>query len=298
MSTSRVAEAFEPPRASNPRMPFASPRLICLLAALACALAPTRLPAQASDIPSAAPPTVAGQTSEQRGRILLDQMIAALGGTAWLNRASVQQEGRTAAFFHGEPNLGVTEFIEYHRLPVNGQTEADRIEFTKKRDIIQIWTPDNGYEITYKGNSALPADQVADTLRRRAHSIEAVVRTWINAPGVVIVSEGASMVERKLADKITVLSANNDAVTIEIDSATHLPLRRTFQWRNDQFKDHDEDTEEYDDYHTIQGLPTAMTLTRYHNGDMASQRYLTKVTYNVAFDPVLFDHDLPLHKKK
>jgi hypothetical protein len=266
--------------------------------AIACALTPSCLHAQASDIPSAAPPTVAGQTAEQRGRSLLDQMIAALGGQAWLNRASIQQEGRTASFFHGEPNLGVVDFIEYHRLPINGQTEADRIEFTKKRDIIQIWTPDNGFEITYKGNIALPADQVADTLRRRAHSIEAVVHTWIDAPGVVIVSEGTSMVERHLADKITVLSANNDAVTIEIDDATHLPLRRTFQWRNDQFKDHDEDAEEYDDYHPMQGLPTAMTITRYRNGDMASQRYLTKVTYNVAFAPTLFDHDIPLHKKK
>ena len=36
-------------------------------------------------------------------------------------------------------------------------------------------------------------------------------------------------VERKIADKVTVLSPDNDAVTIELDAITHLPLRRTFR---------------------------------------------------------------------
>jgi hypothetical protein len=269
---------------------------ICFAAALLAA--PARLLAQASEIPSAAPAAPNGQTPEQRGRALLDQMVAALGGRAWLDRATIEQEGRTSSFFHGQPNLGVTDFRELRRLPASGLPEADRIEFGKKHDVIQIWTPDAGTEITYKGIGPLPREQVEDTLRRRAHSIEEVVRTWIDAPGVIVLSEGATMVERRLADKVTVLSANNDAVTIELDAATHLPLRRTFEWRNQQFKDHDEDAEQYDDYHPVQGLPTAMTITRYRNGDMATQRYLTKVVYNAPLAPALFDPTIPLHGKK
>jgi hypothetical protein len=168
----------------------------------------------------------------------------------------------------------------------------------KKIDVVQIWTGSNGYEITFKGTTTLPKEQVEDYYRRRAHSIEEVVHTWIDAPGVMIVAEGATMVERRLADKVTVLSANNDAVTLELDATTHLPLRLTFQWRNPQFKDFDEETETYDDYHTIQGLPTAMTITRYHNGDMTNQRYLTKVEYNLGLSPDLFDPSVALKAKK
>jgi hypothetical protein len=264
---------------------------------LACA---PRLLAQARDIPSAAPTLAPGQTPEQRGHALIDEMIEALGGRAWLDRTSIQQEGRTAAFFSGRPTGSVVEFREFRRLPVNGQTEADRIEFTKKRDIIQVWTGDGGYEITYKGNNPLPKDQVEDVLRRRAHSIEEVVRSWIHAPGVMIVAEGTTMVERRQAETVTVLTANNDAVTIDLDATTHLPLRRTFQWRNQQFKDHDEDAEEYDDYHPVQGLQTAMTITRYRNGDMISQRFIykDKLIYNAAIAPAMFDPTIPLHPKK
>jgi hypothetical protein len=290
-------------RRALPRMSLAA---LALLAGWFAASA--RLLGQASDIPSAAPASDAanGQTTEQRGRALIDEMVAALGGELWLNRATVQLEGRGAAFFHGQPDTGISEYHEARRFPASGLPEADRIGFLtergmimpgKKIDVVQIWTANQGYEITFKGQTTLPKEQVEDYYRRRAHSVEEVVRTWIHAPGVMIIAEGTSMVERRLVDKVTVLSANNDAVTLELDATSHLPRRRTFQWRNDQFKDFDEDAEEYDDYHTFQGLPTAMTITRYHNGDMTSQRFFTKVVYNVPLAPALFDPSAVLSKK-
>ena len=34
-----------------------------------------------------------------------------------------------------------------------------------------------------------------------------------------------------------------------MDVQTHLPLRRSFQWRDPLYKDKNTDAEEYDDYH-------------------------------------------------
>jgi hypothetical protein len=283
---------------------IALPATFLLLAATLLA-APQRLHAQASDLPSAAP-AAAKLSDTDRGRQLIDQMVAALGGEAWLNRATIQIDGRGSAFFRGQPNPYIVEYHELRRLAVNGQTEADRVGFLtergmilpgKKIDVVQIWTAGNGYEITYKGQTTLPKDQVEDYYRRRAHSIEEVVHNWLKAPGVMIVAEGTVMVDRRLADRVTVLSANNDAVTLDLDAATQLPLRRTFRWRNPQFKDYDEEAETYDDYHTIQGLPTPLTITRYHNGEMSNQRFLTRVVYNLQLDPSLFDPAVALKKK-
>ena len=278
-----------------------------LLIAATLIAAPQRLRAQASDIPSAAPASAApGQSDTDRGRQLIDQMIAALGGEMWLNRATIQLDGRTSSFFHGEPNPSITEYHEQRRLALNGQPESDRIGFLtergmiepgKKIDVVQIWTAGNGTEITFKGQIALPKEQVEDYYRRRAHSIEEVVHNWLKAPGVMVVSEGTVMVVRRLADRVTVLTADNDAVTLELDATTHLPLRRTFRWRNPQFKDYDEESETYDDYHTIQGLPTPLTVTRYHNGEMSGQRFLTRVVYNLPLAPSLFDPAVLLKKK-
>jgi hypothetical protein len=262
-------------------------------------LAPAQaLLAQASAIQSAAPPPVSGQEQDRRGRKLLEQMAEALGGPAWLNRTSMLRQGHTASFFRGNPTMNVIDFWDYTRFADASHPEAERIEFTKKHDIVQIWTPTNGYEITYKGNKPLPEDQVQETLRRRSHSVEAIIQTWLKQPDVVVLYEGTSMVERRMAEKVTLLGADNDSVTLELDATTHLPLRRSFQTRNNTFKDYDEDEEQYEDYHLIQGLQTPFTISRYHNGDLSNQRFFTKIEYDVPLTPEMFDTERPLKGKK
>jgi hypothetical protein len=291
-----------------PRLKQICLKQLALSIALGLSLAATpHLPAQARDIPSAGPTHPADQTQEQRGRKLLDQMLEALGGDAWLNRRNMRVYGHSGRFFQGAPNGIVIDFTATHQFPSGDRPEAQRIGFItdksmilpgKKIDIVQIWINNTGHEVTYKGNTTLPKDQVEDFYRRQDHSIESIYRVWLKAPGVVVIDEGSTMVERRITERVTILSDNNDAVTVDIDAQTHLPRRRTFQWRNTTFKDHDEDAEEYDDYHTIQGLPTALTITRYHNGDMASQTFYTKAEYDVDLPPETFNPDILLKKKQ
>ncbi len=259
---------------------------------------PQPLLAQASTIPSAAPPPVSSQEQDKRGRALLQQMVEALGGDAWRNRTSMLREGHTASFFHGAPTLNVVDFWDYTRFPTAAEPEAERIEFTKKHDVVQIWTPTNGFEITYKGNKPLPEEQVQDYLRRRSHSIESIIETWLKEPDIVVLYEGTTMVERRMAEKVTLLGADNDAVTLELDANTHLPLRRSYQTRNTTFKDIDEEEEQYEDYHLIQGIQTPLSISRYHNGDLSNQRFFTKVEYDVPLTPEMFDTERPLKGKK
>lgn len=294
-------------------MPRRSSLLAVAASVLAAALFCPALFAQAADIPSAAP---AGGTlnPEQHGLDLLQQMATALGGDAWRDRQTETVLGHSAAFFRGQPTGVNLEFAEYFQIPspptsssATGRPPAERIEFIspkgiilpgKKHDVIQIWTADNGYEITYKGKTAIPKDIATDYLRRRAHSIDSIFSQWLKQPGVVVVYEGTTTVERHPADKVTILSANNDAVTLELDSSSHLPLARTFQWRNEQFQDHDEDREEYSDYHAYNGVQTPLTVFRYRNGDLVNQRFLSKVQYNQQLPPGTFDPDAPLPQKK
>jgi hypothetical protein len=83
-----------------------------------------------------------------------------------------------------------------------------------------------------------------------------------------------------------------------MDAETHLPRSRTFQWRDPLYKDKNEEREEYDDYHTIDGIPTPYSITRFHNGDVTSQRYLYKAAYNVPLPPDAFNVDAAAAKVK
>jgi hypothetical protein len=275
------------------------------------ALAPTRLHAQASAVPSAAPATPAGADTEQRGHALIDQALQALGGDAWLNKTTMTAEGRGSSFFHGEPNPYGSE---YHKAVRYAQpkatppvTYASRIGLLtdrsmifpgKKIDVIQMLVDNKEYEVTYKGKTEVPQKLSDEDLRRLAHSLDAVLQQWIHAPGVMIVYEGQKLIDRHLADQVSVLNAGNDAVTLYLDAASHLPFRSSFQYRDPQFHDFDEESETYDDYHVFQGINTPLTVTTYHNGDMVGQAFLTKVTYNEPLAPDFFSPDAVSAKLK
>jgi hypothetical protein len=155
--------------------------------------------------------------------------------------------------------------------------------------VVQLYVGRTGMEVTYKGKAALPQEQVDDFLRRRDHSIETVIKSWLNDPATILVYEGQRLAERHLADQVTLISAQNEAVTIQMDTQTHLPLRRIFQWRDPLYKDKNTDAEEYDDYHLVDGLPTAFNITRFKNDDMVRQMYLDRVNYNQDVAPDLWD---------
>jgi hypothetical protein len=217
----------------------------------------------------------ASQKNAKLARTALDAMVQAMGGPDWLNMRTQLRQGHVAAFFHGKPSGGTTDYWEYHVWP-----DHDRIEYTKHRDVVQFYIGRTGEEVTYKGKAALPQEQVDDFLRRRDHSIETAVKLWLKDPQTILIYEGQRLAERHLADQVTLISAQNEAVTILMDTQTHLPLRRTFEWRDPLYKDKNLDAEEYDDYHTVNGLPTPFTITRFKNEDMISQRFLDHVTYN------------------
>jgi hypothetical protein len=216
-----------------------------------------------------------GVKNSKQARAALDAMVQAMGGQAWLNMKNRMQQGHVAGFDHGQPGEGTTDYWDYHSWP-----DDDRIEYTKHRDVLQFYVGREGWEVTYRGKKALPKEQVDDYMRRRDHSIETVVKKWLNDPQTILVYEGQRLAERHLADQVTLISPQNESVTIQMDMQTHLPLRRTFEWRDPVFKDKNLDAEEYDDYHTFDGIPTAFTITRFKNNEIIHQYFLVHVTYN------------------
>lgn len=234
-----------------------------------------------------------GGGNAAQARKVLDAVITALGGDRWLQLDCQLRTGHIAAFYHGKPSGGTTRFWEYHSWP-----DHDRSEYTVHRDVIQIYIGRKGWEVTYKGKTPLPTEQVDDYLRRRDHSVETALKEWLKDPRTILIYEGQHLASRHLADQVTLISAQNESVTILADVQNHLPLQRTFSWRDPVYKDKNADTEEYDDYHTVDGLPTPFTVTRFRNSEMTRQSFLDKVTYHPELPLDFWDVDAIMHHTK
>jgi hypothetical protein len=268
--------------------------IFLLLLCSALALSAQNLSPDAPPVSTVGPPAASTQDpSAAKARAVLDAMVQALGGDLWLHYQNAYTDGRIAGFYQGKPTGGTVNYWYWHT------PQADRIDLSEKTHDKKGWTQlfvgNNCWEFTFRGRNPLPKDVCAAAIRNHEHSIEDAIRVWLKDPNTILMYEGQSLAERHLAQQVTLLNAQNDSVTIQVDAQTHLPLRRTYYWRDPVYQDKNEEVEEYDDYHLIDGIQTPFTITRFHNGDMIQQRFVFKAAYNVPVPPGAFDQDQPAH---
>jgi hypothetical protein len=236
--------------------------------------------------------TAAAQTSPvtnpeaanaQRARELLQKAVQALGAQAYLSIVDLRQEGRTYSFYHERPRGVGMLFWRFWKWP-----DKERVELTKQRDVIYIHNADNGYETTFRGTRPEEAKDLAEYLRRREYSLERVLRVWLNDPAAAFYYDGAAYAENKPAEQVTITTGNGLVQTLYLDKFNFLPIAKSFVYRDPETRERNEDLESYDNYHLVQGVNTPLTITRKRNGEMTTQRFITRVVFNSGLADSLF----------
>src|SRR3984885_2430335 len=236
----------------------------------------TSAPAKDSSIPP-------DQENAHKARELLEQAIQALGGQVYLNVHEMQEQGRVYSFYHGRPTSNGVFFWRFLEFP-----DKERIELTPQRDIAYIYTGDKGYEVTYKGPRAVEKKDLEDYLRRHKFSLETILRSWVNDPTVALFFDGSALAGSLAAQRVTLINAKNESVSVYFDIDTHLPIKKSYSWRDPADKERDVEEETYDGYRLVQGVMTPFGFTRYFNGDMQTERFITSASYSQDFNQALF----------
>jgi len=222
--------------------------------------------------------------NSRKARALLDQAIQALGGQPYLSIHDIEQEGRTYSFYHGRPTSNGVLFWRFVEFP-----DKERIEVTKQRDVAYLYVGDKGYELTFKGPHAVEKKDLEEYLRHRRFSLDTVLRTWTNDPGIAFFYDGNALAGNLPAQRITMINAKNEAVSLFFDIDTHLPIKKSYTWRDPVDKERNVEEEIFDNYRQVQGMMIAWGFTRYFNGDMQSQRFASSVHINQGLNEAMFD---------
>jgi hypothetical protein len=241
--------------------------------------------------------------SARKARALLDDAIHALGGPAYLEIQGLTQQGRSYSFHRGQANSAGISFTRTRKF-----WDKDRIDYTAahevdaylifgvevpvanvKTRVTLIYNGDKGYELTNAGIRDMDSKDMVSYLRLRHFAIDAVLRQWINESGVALFYEGQTVAAQKQADQITVMNAKNEAVTLYLDSTSHLPIKKSFTWRDSEDKQRNIEDEVYDNYRPVQGVQIPFDVTRLFNGEMSAQYFLYSATLSPALTDTLFD---------
>jgi hypothetical protein len=224
------------------------------------------------------------QQNARKARDLILQAIQALGGDIYLNARNLEEQGRTYSFYHGNPTSNGIFFWRFTEFP-----DKERIELTPQRDIAYIYVGNKGTEVTYKGPRAVEKKDLDDYLRRRRFSLETILRTWLNDPTVAFFSDGLALAGSVAAQKVTLINAKDEAVSLYFDNDTHLPIKKDYSWRDPVDKQKNIEEESFDNYRPVQGIMTYFNFTRYFNGDMQNERFVTSASYNQNLNQAMFD---------
>lgn len=283
---------------------FAAILSLLLLTALTYAQTGTEPPARAPLPPEPkAPVNLNDSESAHKARALLDQTIESLGGQPYLTFESRSETGRYYPLYHGRTNSTGIPYNYYLKYPDKDRFEVIALKDIhvipgtidiggvkgRKADLILIHNGNQGYEITYKGTAAQDKLDLQNYLRRREHSPEWVFRKWLTDPTVALFYDGLDVVDSKPTEGITMLNSRNDSVKVWLDQYTHYPIKISYSWRDLQDKQMNTEEEIYDNYKPEDGIMTPHSLTRYFNGEMSQQRFITKARYNMHLPDKLFD---------
>jgi len=267
-----------------------------------------------NDLPSGGTTATAGTVSTTMGGSVT---IAADGTFIYTPKANPTLAAVTADSFHytissdtggtgtpttaqGTANLALVGRVWYVlnnvTLTGNGQSQspfktlAEAITTASlANDVIYVYQGDTGIEITYKGPHPEDPKDLTEYLRRRHFSLDWVLRKWLSEPGIALFYEGQTVAEEKPVEQVTVMNAHNEGVTLYLNTDDHLPVKKSYSWRDTTDKQRNIEDEVYDNYREVQGVMTPFTITRFYNGDMSGQRFLTAVSYNQGISDSRFE---------
>jgi hypothetical protein len=223
------------------------------------------------------------EQSAAKAKQILQEAIVALGGSSYLNVHNSTCTGRIGQFDHSGEVTGFGHFIDYEVPP-----DKERQENLPKRNIIEVYNGDKGWDLDRGGVSEAPQVDVVDFVESNKKDLGNILRYRIHEPGMVFRYGGPDIVDLKQVDWVELVDSDNRTIRIAIATATHLPVRKVVDTRDPRTRTKSEEIEYYSNYHPLEGIQTPFQVTRERNGIKIFQVFFDKCEYNTDVPDSIF----------
>jgi hypothetical protein len=224
------------------------------------------------------PDSMLPEQNVAKARQLLGQLVDALGGPAYLEARERECDGRRAQFGHNGELTGFIDFKDYWRYP-----DKRRIDYSKKRNIIDMFNGNEGWTMDRSGVSEEPAGAVSDFQALVKYGVDSLLRTRLKDPSLNINYAGVGIVDMRQIDWVEVTEPER-TLRLAIDRSSHLLLRSVVITINEEMRERTEETTIYTNYQRKGGVMVALQISRERDG---------KRFYQAFYDSCTFDSHLP-----
>jgi hypothetical protein len=238
-----------------------------------------------------------GQAEQEGGgtRELFEAAIDAMGGQAYLDVKDITSDGQSFFFNNRGESSGLIKFTDYTKLPDKSRFELGN---KKKEREVTVFDLEKGEGWILEGDGeAKPAtpDDMRDFRAAADHSIDNIFHFRWKDPQNKLFYLGPGKGADVAYDMVQMLDPVNDEVVVYFDRASKLPAKIE-SWRINERGIKVRDTDEYSQWHRIQGVLTPLRIDSYTNGRRRAQQFFLKVAYNSGIKDDFFSK--PVYKKK
>jgi hypothetical protein len=233
------------------------------------------------------------ESPPERAQRVIQEAIAALGGSAFLNMEDRTESGRAYAFYR-EKLTGLASATIYTKyVPVSDSHDLavrERDSFGKNReDYADLFTDKGAWDISFRGVRPLPEDRFPRFKESARRNVFYILRERLHEPGMLFESQGADVLDNRPVEIVDITDADNDTTTVYFDQTTKLPLRQLFYRRNPVTKDKDEEVTIFSKYRNVSGVEWPYDVQRMRNGEIIFQIYANEVKVNTNLPQKLFE---------
>ena len=195
-------------------------------------------------------------------------------------------EGRVAFFGHNSQLINYQTVFDYNLFP-----DKERTEYSKKRNVIDVYNGDKGWSLDRGGVTDASADAIAEFQQGLKRDINNLFRFQMKEPGLDYQYNGRDIVDLKEADWVEVTNPEHLTIRIAVSRLTHLPISAEYISRNPKTHERTIETEMFSNYQTVEGIETPFQDTRSRDGNKTFQFFVTNCHYNTGLKPDFFTRE-------
>jgi hypothetical protein len=241
--------------------------------------------------------------SAAKAKQLLQQVITALGGQAYLNVRDSECVGRISQFGTVGDVADNTDFRQLWLLPDKNRTEYTTqsqhsfieavlgfggLYLTHGGAIVTVFNGDQGWQLDKAGVSDDSEEMVKDFKEQLMSDMNNMLRIRLKEPGVEASYAGPDLIDMKEAEWIEFTDGDHRNLRLGIDKLTHLPLRWVVTTRDPETRVNTEVSTKYTQYMTLDGVKAPLSLEVTRNDRRVSQTFLSSCKFNSDITPELF----------
>ncbi|MDX1980752.1 MAG: hypothetical protein SFV51_10820 [Bryobacteraceae bacterium] len=224
--------------------------------------------------------------AEEKGRKIVEEAVAALGGEKFLAMQDRVASGWTGTW-HGGVSRNVRTRI-YTLYSAAGM--AERHAFDKNESYAALFNDSGAWEITYRGARPMEKPKAERFSRDARFNILQILRLRMNEPGMVFAYRGSEVCEKQMGDVVEVISRENEPVVrVCFNRNTRLPLRQSYFRLDPLTKDRIEEVTLFSRYHDAgDGVMWPRQISWFRDGEPVSEIFLESVHVNQGLTPERF----------